>query len=84
LTADEESVLRDLAALDAVSAIQWGSANNDTDIMTRVPDARPAVASRAGSTRPWQLRQTPNGRARTRPELVNSPQRSDAGQPVTL
>jgi len=28
-------VLRDLAALDAVSAIQWGSANNDTDIMTR-------------------------------------------------
>ena len=35
LTADEESALRDLAALDAVSAIQWGSANNDTDIMTR-------------------------------------------------
>jgi Ser/Thr protein kinase RdoA (MazF antagonist) len=35
LTADEESALRDLAALDAVSAIWWGSANNDTDIMTR-------------------------------------------------
>jgi aminoglycoside phosphotransferase len=35
LTADEESALRDLAALDAVSAIQWGFANNDTDIMTR-------------------------------------------------
>jgi aminoglycoside phosphotransferase len=35
LTADEESALRDLAALDAVSAIQWGSANNDADIMTR-------------------------------------------------
>jgi Ser/Thr protein kinase RdoA (MazF antagonist) len=35
LIADEESALRDLAALDAVSAIQWGSANNDTDIMTR-------------------------------------------------
>jgi hypothetical protein len=35
LTADEESALRDLAALDAVSAIQSGSANNDTDIMSR-------------------------------------------------
>jgi len=35
LTADEESALRDLAALDAVSAIWWGSANNDADIMTR-------------------------------------------------
>lgn len=35
LTTDEESALRDLAALDAVSAIWWGSANNDTDIMTR-------------------------------------------------
>jgi Phosphotransferase enzyme family len=35
LTADEESALLDLAALDAVSAIQWGSAKNDTDIMRR-------------------------------------------------
>jgi len=35
LTADEESALQDLAALDAASAIQWGSANDDTDIMTR-------------------------------------------------
>lgn len=35
LTADEESALRDLAALDAVSAIWWGSANSDADIMTR-------------------------------------------------
>lgn len=35
LTAEEESALRDLAALDAVSAIQWGAANNDPDIMTR-------------------------------------------------
>jgi Ser/Thr protein kinase RdoA (MazF antagonist) len=35
LTADEQSALRDLAALDAVSAIWWGSANNDADTMTR-------------------------------------------------
>jgi Ser/Thr protein kinase RdoA (MazF antagonist) len=35
LTADEESALRALAALDAVSAIQRGSANNDTDVMNR-------------------------------------------------
>lgn len=35
LTTDEESALQNLAALDAVSAIWWGSANNDTDIMTR-------------------------------------------------
>jgi Ser/Thr protein kinase RdoA (MazF antagonist) len=35
LTADEESALLDLSALDAASAIQWGSANNDTGIMTR-------------------------------------------------
>lgn len=35
LMADEESALLDLAALDAVSAIQWGFANNDTDTMTR-------------------------------------------------
>lgn len=35
LTAEEESALRDLAALDAASAIQWGAANNDPDIMTR-------------------------------------------------
>jgi Ser/Thr protein kinase RdoA (MazF antagonist) len=35
LAADEESALRDLAALDAASAIWWGSANSDADIMTR-------------------------------------------------
>ena len=35
LTADEESALRHLAALDAVSAIWWGSANSDAGIMTR-------------------------------------------------
>ena len=35
LTADEESTLRDLAALDAVSAIWWGFANHDTDTMSR-------------------------------------------------
>ena len=35
LTADEQSALRDLAALDAVSAIWWGSANNDADTVTR-------------------------------------------------
>lgn len=35
LTTEEESALRDLAALDAASAIQWGAANDDPDIMTR-------------------------------------------------
>jgi Ser/Thr protein kinase RdoA (MazF antagonist) len=35
LTVDEESTLRDLAALDAVSAIWWGFANHDTDTMSR-------------------------------------------------
>jgi Ser/Thr protein kinase RdoA (MazF antagonist) len=49
LTADEESALRDLAALDAVSAIQWGAANNDTDVMTRgyrtLARLRPAAPS---------------------------------------
>jgi Ser/Thr protein kinase RdoA (MazF antagonist) len=34
LAADEESALRDLAAPDAVSAIQWGFGNNGTDTMT--------------------------------------------------
>ncbi len=53
LTAGEDSALRDLAALDAVSAIQWGSANNDTDIMTRgyrtLALLRPAAPGRAGA-----------------------------------
>ena len=36
LTADEEFALRDLRSLsNAVSAIWWGSANNDADIMSR-------------------------------------------------
>ena len=35
LTTGETAAMEDLAALDAASAIQWGSANNDTGIMIR-------------------------------------------------
>lgn len=52
LTADEESALRDLAALEAVSAIQWGSANDDTDIVSRgyrtLARLRPAAPGPSG------------------------------------
>ena len=58
LTADEESALRDLAALDAVSAIQWGSANNDTDVMSRgyrtLARLRPAAPGPRGVGSPRQ------------------------------
>jgi Ser/Thr protein kinase RdoA (MazF antagonist) len=57
LTTDEESALKDLAALDAVSAIQWGSANNDTDIMTRgyrtLARLRRAAARQAQTRQPY-------------------------------
>lgn len=48
LTAGEESALRDLAALDAASAIQWGAANNDPDIMTRAYRTLARLRSTAG------------------------------------
>jgi hypothetical protein len=35
LTATEETALRHFAALDAASALQWGTRNNDKDIMVR-------------------------------------------------
>ena len=69
LTADEEPALRDLAALDAVSAIQWGSANNDTDIMTRgyrtLARLRPAAPGPSGLDRLA-------GRAMAAPEQVQN------------
>ena len=47
LTADEESALRHLAALDAISAIWWGSANHDTDIMNWGSEHLPSSATSA-------------------------------------
>ncbi len=35
LTATEETALRNFAALDALSALQWGTAHNDKDIIVR-------------------------------------------------
>jgi hypothetical protein len=50
LTEDEESALRDLAALDAASAVQWGAANNDTSIMRRAYRALARLQSAAADT----------------------------------
>jgi Ser/Thr protein kinase RdoA (MazF antagonist) len=47
LTTAEESALQSLAALDALSAIQWGAANNDNDIMTRAYRTLDRLAAQA-------------------------------------
>lgn len=47
LTEDEQATMRDLAALDAASAVQWGAANNDTSIMQRAYRALARLRSTA-------------------------------------